>query len=149
LAHFTLQITQQGAILNIVIGISEGRRKALESLNLNSPDPIQISAIIDTGASGTCIESSVLKKLHLTPTGSTQMSTPSTGGKTVDIDLYDVSIIIPPGKDGDLPFSLGTLPVMCVADNSFPGYKALIGRDILRHCIFNYNGSINLYSLAF
>jgi hypothetical protein len=35
------------------------------------------------------------------------------------------------------------------ADLSVQGIDALIGRDVLRDCIFIYNGSVGLFTIAF
>ena len=147
--HFTLQIVAQGPILTAVVAVSEQRAGALSSLNIPIPQPIPIRALVDTGASGTCIDPSVLRALALTPTGNTQVTTPTTGNVPVDVDQYDVAIIIPPAGGNQIPFVLGTIPVICTELLQIQGYHALIGRDILAHCIFSYNGSMGLFTLAY
>jgi predicted aspartyl protease len=49
----------------------------LAAENQPQPSPIQVRALIDTGASHTCVDPSVLRPLNLTPTGSTHVSSPS------------------------------------------------------------------------
>ena len=56
--HFTLQIGAQGAIMAALIGVSEGRRNALIAQSQALPALVPVSALVDTGASCTCISTS-------------------------------------------------------------------------------------------
>lgn len=147
--HFSLQISQKGPLLLAYIGVSVPRREALKASGQAVPDLVQIQALIDTGASATCLDPSVLKNLNLTPTGSTTIETPSTEGKPVTVDQYDVSFLVPPADISQIPLVIDTIPVVCVRLFDPFGYHALIGRDILGKCIFFYNGSMNWFSLAY
>ena len=147
--HFSLQISPKGALLLAFIGVSIPRRDALKVAGQTVPDVVQIQALIDTGASATCLDPSVLKTLDLTPTGSTTIETPSTEGKPVIVDQYDVSLIVPPADLTQIPLIVSTLPVVCVSLLDSFGYHALIGRDILEKCLFSYNGSMKWFTLAY
>ncbi|MDA8079985.1 MAG: aspartyl protease family protein [Nitrospiraceae bacterium] len=147
--HFTLQLTQQsGPILTVVFSVSAERHEALTKAGAVIPKPVPIRALLDTGASSTCVDPSVFKSLSLTPTGTVQMVTPSTGKDPVDVDQYDVGIIIPGVSPDTPPFVLPILPVCCT-DLAMQGIHALIGRDVLEHCVLTYNGSTNLFILAY
>lgn len=147
--HFSLQISQKGALLLAFIGVSTPRRDALKAAGQTVPDIVQIQALIDTGASATCLDPSVLKTLSLTPTGSAIIETPSTEGKPVTVDQYDVSLIVPPADLKQIPLIVDTLPVVCVSLLESFGYHALIGRDILEKCMLLYNGSTKWFTLAY
>lgn len=41
------------------------------------------------------------------------------------------------------------LPVICAELLDAQGFHALIGRDVLRQCIFSYNGTIGHFTLAY
>ncbi len=43
------------------------------------PNPVAVKGLVDTGASCTVIDPTVVQRLGLTPTGSTMILTPSTG----------------------------------------------------------------------
>ena len=148
--HFTLQILPQGALVNALVGVSEARQAALVEAGQSVPDIVSIRALIDTGASGTCIDPSVLHPLNLTPKGKTPVQTPSTGGMAVEADQYDVSIIIPAFAN-QAPLILSNLPVICMPliASMGPNVQALIGRDILAQCLLGYNGSAELFTLAY
>ena len=131
-----------------MIGVSQARRNALVAAGQPVPNPVNIQGLIDTGASGTCVDPSVLTALGLTPTGSTMMNTPSTGAQAVPVDTYDVSLIIYATAQHP-PLVHHTVPVMCSELLNVQGIHALIGRDILKGCLLTYDGMAGLFSLAF
>jgi len=144
MAHVILSLQPDGAILPIGIGISEERGKILESEEYFSGIPIHVRGLIDTGASGTCVDSRILKQLGLTPTGSVPIHTPSTRGIAVDVDQYDVSIALFDQHDQILSF--GTIPVI---ESTFDDCEVLIGRDILRQVLLIYDGIAGQFTLTF
>ena len=149
MSHFTLQIGSEGPVLNALIGVSQARAEMLTKKNQPVPNAVPIRALVDTGASCTCIDPVVFAALGLTPTGSVAMFTPSTGATPHQADQYDVSLLIPPAAPTDYPFILGTLQVTAASDLNVQGIQALIGRDILTGCVLTYNGAMRLFTLAF
>jgi hypothetical protein len=148
--HFTLQISPEGPLINAVIGVSEARKAALTEASQNIPNLVPIRALIDTGATSTCLDPSILHLLNLTPKGKIPVQTPTTGGIAVEADQYDVSIIIPAFAN-QTPLILSNLPVICMplVASMGPNVQALIGRDILAQCVLGYNGSAELFTLAY
>jgi len=122
-----------------MVGVSSPRRDALIAAGQTAPAPIQIRGLLDTGASGTAIDPSVLTALGLTPTGTAQVLTPTTGATPHVVDQYDVAILIP--APNGAPLFKQTLPVTASSLLAAQGFHALIGRDILGQCVFVYNGS--------
>jgi len=145
--HFTLPILPAGPVMDAWVGVSEARRVTLVSLNQPVPNPVQIRALVDTGASSSCVDPSVMTTLALTPRGQVQMSTPSTGTTPHTADQYDVSIFIPCGTNP--PLVRRTVGVACVELVASQGFHALIGRDILRSCLLTYNGATGFFTLAY
>jgi len=103
---------------------------------------------VDTGASFTSIEPSVLQLLELSPTGTIDIVTPSTGQNVHTTETYDVNFVIYAGP-GDPPLSMPNLRVAACELFSRQGIHALIGRDVLKQCILVYNGDFDVFSLAF
>lgn len=136
-------------MLNAMVIVSTPRQAALIAAKQTVPSPVKIRALVDTGASGTCIDPSVMAQLGLTPTNVIQMFTPSTGATPVPTNQFDVGLIIPGSSAKHAPLAFPTIPV--VESNLFAGqgFHALIGRDILRHCILNYNGDFGYFSLGY
>jgi hypothetical protein len=146
--YFTRQVAPNGLIINAYIGVSEARRDALVAAQQAVPNPIQILGLIDTGASHTCVDPSVLNQLGLTPTGTVQVATPSTGTQPVMHDQYDTSLIIFAGQ-GHPPLVHLTIPVTKSELLTIQGFHALIGRDILSGCLLTYDGVNGFFSLAY
>ena len=144
-----MQLTPAGPILTGYIGVSLAKRNALTAANQPVPNVVQIRGLVDTGASGTCVDPSVLTSLGLTPTGSVTVNTPSTGSQPHTADQYDVSLMIPGALATHAPLSVPNLAVMCAELLLAQGFHALIGRDILARCLFAYNGTTNTFTLAY
>jgi hypothetical protein len=148
--HFTLQLLPEGAIITALVGVSSARAQALKETGQESPKMFRARALIDTGASCTCVDPSILKDaLKLSPTGNTSINTPSTGNSPATADQYDIGLIIPAANVDEAPLYVGTLPVICSEFLQSQGFHALIGRDVLATCIFSYNGETKLFTLAY
>lgn len=146
--HFTLNIDIAGPVVNAGVSVSEGRRQALAAANAPIPAQQYVRALVDTGASFTSIDPAILALLCLTPTGTIDIVTPSTGHGTHTPDTYDVDFMIGAGpQDTSLPIS--NLRIASCDLFLRQGIHALIGRDILGRCILHYNGETGLFSLAF
>lgn len=144
--HLTIQFAAQaGPLIDVMLGVSRPRAAALQAVSQRVPSPIQIRGLIDTGASGTCIDPGILKQLQIPVTGQVPMITPSTGATPVQADLFDVSLIL---IHAELSYTFGALPVMC-SELNHQGFDALIGRDILERCLLVYDGRAQIYTLAF
>ena len=146
--HLTIALDPIGGpVLPIGVAVSHARREALAAAGQDAPPVISVRALVDTGASCTCVDPSVLQALQLPPTGSVAVHTPSTGAPH-QTQQYDVSIIIPGAGIHHLPLTLDAIPVIS-ADLSVQGIHALIGRDVLQDCILIFNGTVGEFTLAF
>lgn len=146
--YLNLQISPDGPLCDAVFGVSSARRLALQTAGQTIPKAIRVRALIDTGASCTCVDPSVSQDLSLVPTGQAQMATPSTGTTQVHYaNQYDVSILIPHPTLAPLIFQ--TVAV-AEAELLLPqGFHALIGRDVLETCLLIYDGQNGLFTLAY
>lgn len=143
--HLTLPVGATGPVLDLIIGVSEPRRDALRKAGQPVPDALKIRGLIDTGASGVMIDRAHLATLKISPTGRTHVHTPSTG-TTQNICLtYDVMLGFNHPK---LAFRIGTHAVMA-SDLTQTGVDALIGRDVLEHCLLVYDGVNATFTIAF
>jgi hypothetical protein len=130
------------------IGVSQARRLALQTANQPIPNVVVVQAELDTGASSTCVDPSVLTKLNLVATGTTQVNTPTTGSRPVSADTFDISLSI--AAMAGLPsFVLNTIPIIQSELSAAQGIEALIGRDVLKFCLLTYDGRNELFSLAY
>lgn len=77
------------------------------------------------------------------------MNTPSTGAQPHIANQYDVSIVIPGPTQTHPAYYMHTLAVVDAHLFAAQGFHALIGRDVLQHCLFSYNGETHLFTLAY
>lgn len=135
-------------MLDAIVGVSAPRVTALKQANQPIPNSIRIRVLVDTGASCTFIDESILSTdLGLTPTGQSPVTVAN--GVTEDRDEYDVGLAIPPASPHDTPMVFGTIRVMATPLRTTQGFDALLGRDILSMCILHYNGTAGLFTLAY
>lgn len=147
--NFTLQIDAAGPIVKATVDVSKGRRDALVAAGLEIPAGRIIRALVDTGASISSIEPEVLNILGLTPTGTIELVTPSTGAGTHTTNTYDVDFTIAGTTPNDSTLVLENLRITSSQLFLQQGIHALIGRDILSRCILIYNGSIAHFTLSY
>jgi Aspartyl protease len=131
-----------------VVGVSAPRVTSLVQANQPVPPGIVAKLVVDTGASLSAVDISILKQLGLTPKGKTPIHTPSTQGQAHLADAYDISILIF-GDNALVPcYLLNALPVI---DGNFKtqGFDGLLGRDILKTARMTYSGHDNWYGISF
>lgn len=143
--HFTILVEPRGAIAQVVVSVTGARRKALEASGVPVPAPVVASLLIDTGASMTCLCTSVITKLSLQPTGTINILTPSTGTTSHQCATYDVDVMMPAMAGIK---HLAAIPVV-ESDFSTQGHQGLIGRDILKDFRMTYSGPDKLVLLSF
>lgn len=148
--YFTRQVTPPAGSLIVVatIGVSQARRTALMAASQPIPNGVVVQGLLDTGASNTCVDPTVLTQLNLSPRGTTQINSPTTGSQPASAPTYDVSLTIP-GMPGHPPFIFQTIPIIESQLQAAQGIQALIGRDVLRFCLLTYDGRNGLFSLAY
>lgn len=140
-----LPITAHGALIDVAVGLSQPHQMALRQNARSVPPMAQSRMLIDTGASHSAVDRSLIDALGLTPRGKVYIQTPSTEGLSVEREQYDVSIHILHEK---LNYTLHTLPVI-TGEFSSQGHLGLLGRDVLKDCTLIYHGTANLFSLSF
>lgn len=107
--------------------------------------PVAVRAIVDTGAGATGVARHLLRTFSLPSQGSKIIRSPV--GPPQIADLYWVSLAL---ASGGTVIAFGEALVLA-ADCFDEGeeYQALIGRDVLDHCIFQYLGPDKTFTFAF
>jgi len=143
----TLKVDPSGRlVVQLYLGVGSVLRAALARAGHHPPRPVQVKALVDTGASRTVVEESKLTALGLTPTGEKDVHTASTGKNPVKRNLYKVEVSLAEAVTGKLA---DNLEVAAVDDLSGLGVEALLGRDVLRTIHFQYNGPNGEFTLDF
>jgi hypothetical protein len=143
-AHFNLPINPNGVLVALYVGVSAPRAHALRVAGQAIPSPMLVQGLIDTGASGVCIDSTIIQQLSIPARGSGTMLTPSAGYVPQPTPIYDISLKIP---HAGTSLNYETIP----ATESLlvnQGFHVLIGRDILSGWLIVYDGLLGTCTVA-
>lgn len=145
--NITLGNTANGPLISVILLPSAPRQQALKAAGVAVPAFTTGTFLIDTGASATVVDSSLITPLGLAATGAAMCHTPSTGQQAISFNQYDVMLVIP-GPTSDPAWIIEALPIM-ECDLSAQGIQGLIGRDVLDRAILIYNGTAKHFSIAY
>jgi hypothetical protein len=144
----TGQITRHGALLPVLVGVSQNRADKLTQAGFPVPQPLPFRAQLDTGSEVTVFAATMFPRLGLQPFGRIPIRTPSTRRDEPCLcDWYDVGVTLVSGST-----TLFLPSVHAIASDDFDEseeVQALIGRDILDLCAFCYYGPHQEFTLAF
>ena len=117
-------------------------RLLLSWQNLVSKYQLQLAEVhyIDTGASMSAVDNSIMQRLQINPIG--QLAIGGVAGNNQH-NIYPAKMVIPSLQ----PFNFASIVGVELKDHATP-IVALIGRDVLSLCIFTYNGTTGSFSLA-
>ncbi len=147
--HFTQYLSQGAPFLNVLVGPNYEAVIRLERQGRVAPAALRVRGLIDTGASHSSVDPSVLSALRLSAAGLAQMHTASTGVTSSRVEAFDISLLIPAANTNQEAFVLPNLRVHAVELTATQNFDALIGRDVLQHCVLTYNGAMGWFTLAY
>ncbi len=119
-------LNQMGAFIKVTITHPRIVQENFKEQGKSTPT-VSVNALIDTGASGTVITPHVADQLRLIQTGFQKVSSVQDEQQR---SVYYGFIIFPWGSGKEIPI------VSCPLKN----FDCLIGRDVLLHWHFTYNG---------
>ena len=133
-----------GPIINIVISLPVVLADLYNKQGKSIPQPKTGIALIDTGATKSCVHNSVMKDLAINPIG-VIISHTANGPK--QCNLFPAHFTFP-ATNIEIDFT--SVVEVDLTGQVFDGQQiiALIGRDVLTKTIFIYNGPIGMYSIA-
>jgi hypothetical protein len=145
--HFILSHGPLGPLIDLYVGVSLPRFNALRVDGQTPPTPILAKALVDTGASNSAVDVTVIAALGVSAKRIASIITPSTGAVPHKCHTFDVAIYIPISKD-TVPWGK-TSHEVTRAELKHQGFDVLIGRDILAEAIFIYDGKSSVFTLCF
>ena len=128
----------RGPILQVSITIEQNAGKGLVAQGKTLPTPKSGLALIDTGASNTCVDEQAAKDLGLPVIDVANMQ--SASHEKHECNIYPVQIITPI-VTLNAPRAMG-------AALAPQGLLVLIGRDVLQNCNLFYNGPMGQFTLS-
>lgn len=128
----SIALLQYGPIVQIVVGLAQSFTDQLLQQGQSLPQPIAGNALIDTGASTTCIDNLAAQTLGLPAIDVVQMT--SASHASIEQNIYPIQMqVVGSPIRVEVPRAIG-------ANLAAQGLVALIGRDYLQHCTLFYNG---------
>jgi hypothetical protein len=139
---FTSQIPNLqgvGPVVELQPAVGAAAEAAMRQAAVTPATSIRVTAMIDTGATGSVIQQGLPAQLNLQPIGVTYITTPSS--TNVPCHEYLVRLIFPNN----------VLAETLILEAPLQGQhiQCLIGRDVLAHGVVVYIGYGNLLSLCF
>ncbi len=145
----TGEITREGPILLVGLGVSRNRARKLTEAGFAVPALLPFRVLLDTGSNVSAFAPTAFPRLGLkTPFGRIAIRTPSTRrGQPCLCDWYDVSLTLASGM------TTKYLPsIQAIASEDFDEseeVQGILGRDVLDRCTFYYHGLDKQFTLAF
>jgi hypothetical protein len=141
---FPLGLQRSGPIMEIEVAVPSSLAEYLTKNKRPVPQPVRGVALIDSGASGTCVDDRVIRQLGVKPIG---VATVITAGGRQERNRYPARFDFRRMK---MSFEFSSVMGMNLREQSIMGRElvALIGRDVLSRCIFIYDGINARFTLA-
>ena len=133
-------LTQRGPVVQVTVGV--GQQIATQVLQGGGtlPAPVSGLALIDTGASVTCVDQDAATLLQLPAIDVVHIASASHAAAEQNVYPIQVEMV-------GLPITVNA-PRAVGAPLAVQGLLVLIGRDVLQHCVFVYNGPAGSISLS-
>jgi len=125
-------LLQNGPFVQVVVGLAQSLAEQLVQQGHAVPQPTAGVALVDTGASTTCIDEALAQRLGLPVIDVVQMTSASHAGTQANVYPIQMEIVGSP--------IIVNVPRAIGANLTPQGIVALIGRDYLQHCTLFYNG---------
>jgi hypothetical protein len=133
-------LAARGPILQVEIHLPTPLAQHYQNVGTPLPQPTVGLAMVDTGASKTCVDGNVIASMAVPPLNQIQIHTPA--GLTSQY-LYPARLVFPGTPLPSIDFSS-----VVGSQLSAQGIVALIGRDVLQHFLLVYNGPAGMFSLS-
>lgn len=142
--HNPAALAVAGPLLEVEVNIPKPLIDLLSSQNQPIPSPMSGVALIDTGASRTCVELTVLSGLGINPIGIANVGTAS---GTTPCQLFPARLSFPALS---VTVDFGSVISVNLQGQTVDGHAiiVLIGRDILSRGLLFYSGNGGFFTLA-
>jgi hypothetical protein len=133
-----------GPVLDVSVSIPQALADLYTRQQIPLPSPITGIALIDTGATRSCVHRPIMSNLGVNPIG---VVTSGTAAGPVPHNLFPAHFTFPAARiDIDFAAVVGVDLAGQIINNQ--QLIALIGRDVLSMGIFVFNGPVGAFSFA-
>jgi hypothetical protein len=146
MTNITTMIGQNGAFLPTLLSVSQPQRQAMLLLGMQIPLPTARALLIDTGASQTALDTTIVTALGLMATGLIFIGTAG-GGLPIPSLTYDVGMRL----SSTVGVQQTYFPALRISTVHLApaGPDGLLGRDVLATGLMAYAGFANQAQLFF
>ncbi len=142
------QITAEGAVVDLLVGVSDRRAELLRRHNFPVPPAVPLRAVLDSGSAVTVVGLSIFQQLGVEALNAVPIATPSTPRDDPHYALvFDASLaLVANGRPHAIP------GIRVLATDQFDARDragAIVGTDVLNRCHFLYLGPERTFSLGF
>jgi len=137
-----------GALVDVEVGWSAVQTRRLRLARQPIPPSLGTTALLDSGAEITCLDTILVQRLSLPLAQVTLANVPALGGLRAGAHYHASITIAHPSGDPRQALVVANLLILEVSLATL-GYEALIGRDILDRCDFLYRGRRQTFTLVY
>lgn len=132
-------LVHDGPLIEVSIGVTGSVAEQWRNSGIGVPEPISGRALIDTGASITCVDEEVANTLGVPVR---EVVTMVSATEEIEKNVYPIQMDVAGSElTIDAPQAAG-------ANLQEQGLVALVGRDVLSHTTLHYNGPAGEYTLS-
>jgi len=136
----TIALIQRGPIVQVTIGVEQNIAQQLLLQGIPLPQPVPGIALIDTGATSTCIDEAIAQKLKLPVVDVVSIASASHADSKQNVYPALIEVV-------GIAIKFNALRAIGVPLAN-QGIHVLIGRDLLQICTLFYNGMIGSFTLS-
>jgi len=133
-------LTQRGPVVQVSVSVGEQIAGPILQAGGTLPSPMSGLALIDSGATSTCIDEGAAQKLQLPAIDVVTIASASHAAAEQNVYPIKVEVV-------GLPIAINA-PRAVGAPLEPQGILVLLGRDVLQHCVLVYNGPAGSFSLS-
>ena len=144
-ASQTSDLSVVGPLIEVVLVPNTAVEQSLKAAGKPVPDPITVTALIDTGAGMTVVKTGFAQRLGLLPVDTQLIHTPSSQNVQCFRYLFGMAFQPMAGGQSQTYFE----PIVTEAPMPGQNIQCLLGRDFLSMGVLVYTGPTNSFTFSF
>ncbi len=136
-------------VIDILVGVHEARRRAVLRVHNVAVPRVETKAVIDTGSWYTFIDKAIIAELGIGSVDEVDVQPIAHEESPQRFEVFPVSLFFPgPAQSATEASFLDVMVLGCHCDTG-DGVRVILGRDMLQHCIFFYDGTGKTFSIGY